>query len=82
MTAFELCGLDNPPLFRVATGKLIWEVAHYSDQCDKVVITRLTDSAEGGLPFALGLTYRKRYIDPDTIVHPVPRLTDQPATTW
>ena len=78
MTAFQLCGLDNPPRFRVGHSKIIWEVAHYSDQCDIVVISRLTFAAEGGKKFALGLTYRQRYLDPDTIIWPVTGAEDPP----
>lgn len=64
MTAFELCGQYNDEQFMVKNGRVVWESISYRPDIDKCFISRMT--TDGGKPFLLGLTYRSRYIDPDT----------------
>lgn len=70
MTAFELCGEYKDEKFTVGNGKVIWESAVYRGvRCDKVRITRVVQSNEGGKGFLMGLNFKQRYIDPKTEIH-------------
>lgn len=67
MTAFELCALqdwEEEYCFRVGNSSVLWEAASYRSGVDKVHISRVC--SEGGKPFLMGLSYKSRYIIPET----------------
>lgn len=65
MKAFELCGMNETPLFKLKGGRVIWESITYRNS-DRCVISRIVE--KGGKPFMLGLNYISRSISPDTEV--------------
>lgn len=67
--AFELCGYEKTPLFRLKGGYTWWETITYRNS-DRCVISRIVET--GGKPFFMGLRYRHRYISPDTLVEVLP----------
>lgn len=70
MKAIELCADYNGNGFRVGRSKIVWETVSYNNRSGKVYISRVVTDGTGK-PFLLGLTYKSRYIHPNTIVHPI-----------
>lgn len=67
MTLFELAATDGDRKFCIGKSKIIWECATVI-KLDKVRITRVVKSDEGGKPFIMGLNFKMRYANPDSTV--------------
>jgi hypothetical protein len=68
MTLYELAATGGDRKFRIGKSRVIWECAVI--QMDKIRITRICkDDETGGKPFIMGLRFKQRYANPESIIH-------------
>lgn len=71
INAIDLVGDYSGQRFKLKNGYVIWEsISWRGHSC---YISRIVE--KGGNPFLLGLNYIGRYIDPDTLLLIMPKLT-------
>ena len=68
MTLHELCCIDGDARFRIGKSKIVWVAASFRPT-HLIYISRVCkDGEKGGKPFIMGLKYKSRYADPDSII--------------